>query len=456
MAIGPFSTIVLAAGRGTRMKTTLPKVVHPVAGRPMIERALRAVKRLGPEEVRVVVGYGQDLVRQIVEPYGALCYKQEKPLGTAHAVRSADVDTLEGKVLILNGDHPLLNLKDLTKILKEAFEMKSALAVVTCELEEPGSFGRIIRRQGSLQAIVEAKDASHETLKVKEVNTGIYVCDAKVLRKYLPLVESRNAQGEFYLTDIVLLAVQDGVRVDGIKASDRIAFGVNSQKELAMATKKVFLEKAEQLMADGVIIMDPENTYVEDSVTVGAGTTLFPNVFLRGKTSVGEMCVIEPNAWITDAVIGNNVHVKAGSYLQECQVASQCEIGPYAHLRPKAELEEGVKIGNFVEVKNAKMGKKSQAKHLSYLGDAEIGEGTNIGCGTITCNYAADKKKYKTKIGKHAFIGSDTQFVAPVTIGDGAVIGSGSTITKDVPAEALAVTRAKQVIKENYAKKLKE
>lgn len=455
MSIGPFSTIVLAAGRGTRMKTTLPKVVHPVAGRPMIERGLRAVKALNPEEIRVVVGYGELLVRRLVEPLGAICFKQNQMRGTADAVRSADVDSLEGKVLILNGDHPLLTTKDLKQILKEAFEIRSQLAVVTCELENPGSFGRIIRRHGSLKAIVEAKDASHETLKVKEINTGIYVCDAKVLQKYLPQIESRNAQGEFYLTDIVLMAVQDGLRVDGIKANERIAFGVNSQQELAMATKKVFQQKARELMDQGVIIMDPDCTYVEESVKVGAGTTLFPNVFLRGNTEVGEMCVIEPNAWITDSKIASHVHVKAGSYLQECEVGNHCEIGPYAHLRPKAELEEGVKIGNFVELKKVKMGKGAQAKHLSYLGDAEIGEGTNIGCGTITCNYAADKNKYVTKIGKNAFIGSDTQFVAPVTVGDGAVVGSGSTITKDVPADALAVTRAKQVIKENYAKKLK-
>ncbi len=456
MNIGPFSTIVLAAGRGTRMKTTLPKVVHPVAGRPMIERGIQAVKSLKPEEIRVVVGYGEELVRRVVEPMGAVCFKQHQTRGTADAVRSADVESLDGKVLILNGDHPLLTAKDLRKILKEAFEIQTRLSVVTCELEDPGSFGRIIRRQGSIKAIVEAKDASHETLRVNEINTGIYIVEASLLQKYLPRVESRNAQGEFYLTDIVLLAVQDGVRVDGIKANERIAFGVNSQQELAMATKNVFLQKAQELMEQGVIIMDPDNTYVEDSVKVGAGTTLFPNVFLRGKTEIGDMCVIEPNSWITDSKIGNQVHIKAGSYIQESQVSNQCEIGPYAHLRPKAELGEGVKIGNFVELKKVKMGKGSQAKHLSYLGDAEIGEGTNIGCGTITCNYAADKKKYVTKIGKNAFIGSDTQLVAPVSVGDGAIVGSGSTITKDVPADALAVTRAKQVIKEDYAKKYKE
>ncbi len=376
--------------------------------------------------------------------------------GTADAVRSADVQNLEGKVLIINGDHPLMNQKDLKGILSEAFEQDSALAVVTCELEDPGSFGRVIRRHGSLQAIVEAKDASHETLQVKEVNTGIYVCDAEVLQKYLPQIESRNAQGEFYLTDIVLLAVQDGVRVDGIKASERIAFGVNSQRELAMATKKVFREKADQLMDQGVILMDPESTYVEDSVQVGAGTTLFPNVFLRGTTTIGEMCVVEPNSWLTNAEVGNHVHIKAGSYLQDCQVENKCEIGPYAHLRPKTELAESVKIGNFVELKNTKMDKGSQAKHLTYLGDAEVGEGTNIGCGTITCNYSADKKKYKTIIGKNAFIGSDSQFVAPVQVGDGAIVGSGSTITKDVPSHALAVARAKQVVKENYAKKFED
>lgn len=456
MEIGSFSTIVLAAGKGSRMKTTLPKVVHPVAGRPMIERVLRAVRSVRPEEVRVVVGYGEALVRGVAEPFGAFCYKQENPQGTAHAVAAADVGSLEGKVLILNGDHPLIQPNDLKFILSEAVESECSLCVVTCELGEPGSFGRVIRRHGSLQAIVEAKDASAETLKVTEINTGIYVVDAELLKKYLPMIESRNAQGEFYLTDIVLLAVQDGVRVAGIKASDRMAFGVNSQEELAMATKQIFQQKVNELLGQGVIVMDPSATYVEDSVKIGAGTTLFPNVFLRGDTEVGEMCVIEPNCFITDSKIGSQVHIKAGSYIHESLVANHCEIGPYAHLRPKTELGEGAKIGNFVETKKVKFGAKAQAKHLAYLGDAEIGEGTNIGCGTITCNYAADKKKYVTKIGKNVFVGSDSQFVAPVTIGDNAIIGSGSTITKDVPANALAVARGKQVIKEDYANKFRK
>lgn len=427
-----------------------------MAGRPMIERVLRAVRAAGPEEVRVVVGYGESLVRGVVEPFGAFCFKQERPQGTGDAVRSADVNSLEGKILILNGDHPLIQPQDLKFILSEAFESDSPLCVVTCELDEPGSFGRVIRRHGSLQAIVEAKDASADTLKVREINTGIYVCDAELLQKYLPMLESRNAQGEFYLTDIVLLAVQDGVRVEGIKASDRMAFGVNSQEELAMATKHIFQTKVTDLMAQGVIVMDPPTTYVEDSVKIAAGTTLFPNVFIRGETEIGEMCVIEPNCFISDSKIGNQVHIKAGSYIQESTVSNLCEIGPYAHLRPKTELGEAAKIGNFVELKKVKFGAKAQAKHLAYLGDAEIGEGTNIGCGTITCNYAADKKKYVTKIGKNVFVGSDSQFVAPVEVGDGAIIGSGSTITKDVPANALAVARSKQIVKEDYAKKFQK
>lgn len=432
------------------MKNSLPKVVHPVAGRPMIERVLRAVKEAGADEIRVVVGYGEALVRNIVEPLEAVCFRQEKQAGTADAVRSAHPGSLMGRVLVLNGDHPLIETKDIDLIIKEARAVKSKCAVVTCELEDPGAFGRIIRHHGSVKAIVEQKDASHEALKIREINTGIYVVHAEVLNTFLPLIQSRNTQGEFYFTDIISLAVEAGVRVDAITTSSRIAFGVNTQGELAMASELAYQKKVSQLLEDGVIVMDPKTTYVEETVEVGSGATLFPNVFLRGTTKVGAMSVIEPNCFIVDSNIGEGVHVKAGCYLNTCSIAARSEVGPYAHLRPETWVGEECKIGNFVEMKKVKFGNGAKASHLTYLGDAEIGEGTNIGCGTITCNYAADRKKYLTKIGKNVFVGSDSQFVAPVTIGDNAVIGSGSTITKDVPANALGVARGKQIIKENY------
>lgn len=432
------------------MRTPLPKVVHPVAGRPMIERVFKAVKESGSGEVRVVVGFGEHLVRQIVEPLGGICYKQDRQAGTGDAVRSADPATLQGDVVILNGDHPLMEAADIAKFHEQFRDSGAGLAVVTCELVEPGNFGRIVRRQDRVVAIVEAKDASHDTLRIREINTGIFVVKADVLNRLLPQIQNGNKQNEFYLTDIVGLAIDSGIKVEGIRADARVALGVNTQMDLAAATREVFARKARRLMESGVIMLDPATAFVEDTVEVEPGAVIYPNVFLRGRTKVGAMTVIEPGCVITDGKIGVGVHLKAGCYVTEAGVGDQVQIGPYAHLRPGTELGEGAHVGNFVEMKKVKFGKGAKANHLTYLGDAEVGENTNIGCGTITCNYAADRKKYVTKIGNDCFIGSDTQFIAPVTVGDGAYVGSGSTITKDVPSGALAVSRSKQVIRENY------
>jgi bifunctional UDP-N-acetylglucosamine pyrophosphorylase/glucosamine-1-phosphate N-acetyltransferase len=299
-------------------------------------------------------------------------------------------------------------------------------------------------------AIVEAKDASHETLKIREINTGIFVVKAEVLNKLLPEIQSNNKQNEFYITDLVSLAIEAGIKVEGIRADARVALGVNTQMELASATRDVFARKAHRLMESGVIMLEPTSTFIEDTVEVAPGAVIYPNVYLRGKTKIGPMTVVEPGCVITDGKIGSGVHMKAGCYITEATVGDQVQMGPYAHLRPGTDIGDEAHVGNFVEMKKVKFGKGAKANHLTYLGDAEIGDNTNIGCGTITCNYAADRKKYVTKIGKDCFIGSDTQFIAPVSVGDGAFVGSGSTITKDVPAGALAVTRAKQIIKENY------
>ena len=450
-----FSTIILAAGKGTRMSSPLPKLVHPVAGRPMIARVIAAVKAADAREVRVVVGAGEELVRPIVEPLGGICFRQERQLGTADAVRAAQPDSLSGDVMILNGDHPLLEAADIRAFRQEFAASQAGVAVVTCELKEPGMFGRIVRDKagGGVRAIVEARDAGPDTLKLREVNTGMYLVKAEVLSKLLPRIGSDNKQKEFYLTDLVSLAVEGKIGVAAIRANPRVALGVNTQAELASATKLAFRRKARALMEAGVIVLNPNAVYVEDSVQVEAAAVLYPNVFLRGRTAVGAFSVIETGCTLTDAKIGANVHVKAGCYVDQASVAAGTEMGPYAHLRPGTEVGENCKVGNFVEMKKVKFASGAKASHLTYLGDAEIGENTNIGCGTITCNYAADKKKYPTRIGRDVFVGSDTQFVAPITVGDGAVIGSGSTITKDVPAGALAVARGKQIIKENYVPK---
>lgn len=448
--------IILAAGKGTRMKSPLPKVLHPVAGRPMIEKVIQASSKAGAQEIRVIVGHGQNLVRGVVEPLKALCFAQTEQLGTAHAVRCAKPEQLEGDVVIMNGDHPLIEAEDIKSFVAQFRQQKCDLAVVTAKVKQPGEFGRIVRHHGQLKAIVEAKDASAETLKISEINTGIYIAKASVLAELLPQIKNNNSKKEFYITDMISLGLEEGYVIQALESTPRVAVGVNTQEELAKATRLVFLRKAKKLMEEGVLMINPKQTYIEESVEVGAGTVIYPNVFLRGATQVGSFSVIEAQAFISDSKIGNSVQVKAGSYIESSTLLDRSSVGPYARLRPETVIGEEAHIGNFVELKKVNFGKKSKAGHLTYLGDADIGEEVNVGCGTITCNYAVDKKKYRTKIGNRVFVGSDTQFIAPVEIGDDAVIGSGSTITKNVPEKALAVARGRQTNIENYNQPQKE
>lgn len=455
------TAIILAAGKGTRMNSPLPKVLHPVCGKPMIEKIINSCLAAGINDIRVIVGHGGNLVKSIIESTVTnqrtiSTFHQAQQLGTGDAVRSAQIETLKGDVIILNGDHPLIEAADLTNFVKTFRAEKLDLAVVTCNLKNPQSFGRVIRHQGGLKAIVEAKDASADTLKIREVNTGIYVVSAEILQDYLPRINNHNSKSEFYLTDLISLAADEQCKVAPILSNPRVAFGVNTQAELARANKILFLRKARTLLDSGVLMIDPKNTYIEDDVEVAPGCVIYPQVYLRGKTKIAAFTSIEPNCFIVDCTIGESTTIRANSYLEKTIIANKASIGPFARLRPETEIGEGAHVGNFVEMKKVKFGAKAKAGHLTYLGDAEIGESTNIGCGTITCNYAVDHKKYKTIIGKDVFVGSDSQFVAPVTVGDFAVIGSGSTITKDVPARALAVARAKQFVKEDYVKQKKE
>lgn len=453
--VSQLSSIILAAGKGTRMSSPLPKVLHPVAGDPMILKIVRAVQKCGASDVRVVVGYGEDLLRQVLEPYGVTCCRQQEQKGTGDAVQSADPETLKEHVLIINGDHPLISPQRLMAAYESFVQSECALMVLSAELSEPGHFGRIVRHQGMIKAVVEAKDASEETKKIKEVNTGIYFVNQAILSKYLPQIHPNNQQGEYYLTDLVSLCIESGERVLAHKVDPSMAFGVNTQKELALATKAIFREKAFQLMAAGVIVVDPENTYIEESVNVGAGSVIYPGTFLKGLTEIGPFCVLEPNSFVQDSIIGQSVQIRAGSYLEKAKVSDQAVIGPYARLRPETEIGKEARVGNFVELKKVKFGDRAKANHLAYLGDAEVGEDTNIGCGVITCNYAVDKKKYLTKIGKNVFVGSDCQFVAPVEVEDDSIIASGSTINKKVPSQSLAIGRSPQVNKIGYAERLR-
>lgn len=446
-----FSVILLAAGKGTRMKSSLPKVLHPVAGLPMIQRVVTEVKGAGAKEVRAVLGFGESLIREIIEPLGVCCFRQKDQLGTGDAVRAAEPESLQGTVLILNGDHPLIQADELRQLVAEFEQSQDELQVVSCLLRNPKGFGRIVRKQEELYAIVEEKEASHETKKIKEVNTGIYLVRADFLKRYLPEIKNSNSQNEYYITDLVSLGQEAGVKMKAVIASRQLAFGVNSQRELAQATSYIFRRNAGQLMDQGVVIIDPRATYIEDKVDIGPGSVIYPGVMIKGPSQLGPFCVVEPQAMLIRCQLGKGVEVKAGSYLQDSRIGDYAQLGPYAHIRPGTEIGVEAKVGNFVELKKVKLGNRAKASHLTYLGDAEIGENTNIGCGTITCNYALDRKKYKTIVGKDVFVGSDTQFVAPVEIGDGAVIASGSTITENVPSGALAIARSRQVIKEDYS-----
>ncbi len=448
------SAIILAAGKGTRMNSPLPKVLHPVAGLPMISYVLSAIRSLEPKECRVVVGHAKNLVQSVVEPLGASCYVQEKQLGTGHAVQMAQPSSMQGHILIVNGDHPLLQAADLQSFVEQFEKQEADVAVLSAEMEEPGAFGRIIRHNGDFRAIVEARHAGKETLEIKEVNTGIYLIRSGLLEDLTSAIEMNAEKEEFYLTDIVDIANEKDYKVLAIPAKNpRVAFGVNTQEELAQASKSIFQAKVKTLMQEGVVVIDPESTYVEPTVRIGPGSVLYPGTFIKGLTTIGHSCVLEPNVFIKNTDIADACQIRAGSYLEDCSISEKAMIGPYARLRPETKIGKDAKVGNFVEMKKVNFGEGSKASHLTYLGDADIGKNVNVGCGTITCNYAANRKKYKTIIKDGVFVGSDTQFVAPVTIGEDAVIGSGSTITKDVPDRALAVARGKQFIKEDYIAK---
>ncbi len=436
------------------MKSPLPKVLHPVAGKPMIARIIESCRLAEVTDVRVVVGHGQNLVKSVLEPLHIQTFVQVDQLGTADAVKSAHLDSLEGEVIIMNGDHPLIEATDIKKFLSDFREQKLDLAVVTVELDDAGAFGRIVRHNGQLTSIIEAKDASPDVLKITEINTGIYIVKSELLQKFIPLIKNENSKKEFYLTDLIDLALKNNLRVQALLSDNSdVAHGVNNQVELSLATKKVFDRHRLKLLEGGVILIAPEQTFIEETVAVGPGCVIYPNVFIRGKTAIGPFSVIESNCFISDSLIGESVQIKAGSYIEHTIIKNKASVGPYARLRPETTIGESAHVGNFVEMKKVSFGKNSKAGHLTYLGDAEIGEDVNIGCGTITCNYAADKKKYKTVIGDRVFVGSDSQFVAPVTVESDAIIASGTTVTKTVPSGALALSRTPQVNKEGYAKK---
>ena len=448
------TAIVLAAGKGTRMGTALPKVVHPVAGQPMLVRILKALEPLPTQQVRVVTGDGADFITPIANKYKALCFQQDKThWGTAKAVASARPEELKGDVLIVSGDHPLITSKDLMEFVAKYKSLGLDCAVGSFEQREAGHYGRIILKKGYIQKIAEHYDTqkTDQTQPVL-INTGLYLIKAEVLKTYLGQI-LKNQKEEYNLTDILSLIYRNKGKSQCIPVSWNTAWGVNNQKELAVASQYIFNVKRDEMMKQGVIFVDASQTYVESEVKVGSGTIIYPGAYLKGRTRIGSFCAIEPHAFIADSFISDFVYIRAGSYLEGAEVKEKSIIGPYAHLREGTHIGKECRIGNFVEIKNLKMEEKSKAAHLSYLGDGEIGKETNIGCGTVTCNYGVDKKKRKTVIKDKVFIGSGVQLVAPVTIESGAVIGAGSVITKDVPENSLGIERSEQKNITNYKQK---
>jgi bifunctional UDP-N-acetylglucosamine pyrophosphorylase/glucosamine-1-phosphate N-acetyltransferase len=439
--------VILAAGKGTRMKSSLPKVLHRVAGTPMIEHVMAAAQSLQPRSITLVVGHMKELLRQGLEKYPGLSYVTQEPqLGTGHALlQTAGVLEREnGVVLLLSGDVPLLKGHTLAALVSKHMESKAAATVLTAMVEQPYGYGRIVRVKGRISRIVEERDASPSQRKIREINSGVYVFSLGPLFDSLRGLAAANAQGEYYLTDLVATYRRRRLGVETIVVEDANEIrGINSRSELAEASRIVRQKKNEELMAAGVTIEDPATTYVDEDVVVGADTVIHPGVHLEGRTQIGQACEIHAGVRIVNSVLADRVTVLNFTVITGSRLATAVTVGPFVHLRPETELGDSVHIGNFVELKKSVVGKGTKAGHLSYLGNAVIGENVNIGAGTITCNYDG-AGKHQTTIEDDVFVGSDSQLVAPVTIGKGAYIGSGTTVRQNVPARSLAVSAGRQ------------
>lgn len=449
----PATAIVLAAGQGTRMKSSHPKVLHQILGRPMVAYLIDALKSMGVSDILVVVGYQAEKVMAALAEEGVRFALQEPQQGTGHAVQVAmpAVPTDAETVMVLCGDVPLIAGDSIANLYGLHQKTGAAVTVQTVELPDGAHYGRVVRdNNGRVVDVVQSKDAHYrpEILAIREINTGAYCFDTAFLRQTLGQLEVSPVTGEIYLTDMISLARRHGRRVEALIDPDwQSLLGINSRQELAEATRTLKRRINEGHLAAGVTLVDPEATYIGPQVAIGRDTVIYPNVYLEGQTAIGENCLIEANVKITDSSLADNVYVKMGSVITESRLAAGVQVGPYSHLRPLSDLREGARVGNFVEVKKSILYPGVKANHLTYLGDAEVGSGTNVGAGTITCNYDG-VHKYKTIIGEKAFIGSNTALVAPVTVGAGAYIGAGSTITQDVPPGKLGIARARQVVKE--------
>ena len=436
--------IILAAGQGTRMRSKLPKVLHCVAGKPMLGHVIDASRQLGASAIHVVIGHGAGQVQETIADTDIQWAVQQQQLGTGHAVAQAMPAVADNAiVLVAYGDVPLVSAQTLSGLLANAGD--NTLSLLTVNLDNPAGYGRIVRNEhGNIVAIVEQKDANEQQLAITEVNTGILAAPAKQLKRWLPALSAENAQGEYYLTDIIAMAVNDGMQVQALHPHHAMEVeGANNREQVAGLERYYQQLQAQRLMAEGATLLDPNRIDVRGNLTVGQDVVIDVNCVFIGDVTIADDVVIGPNCVIQDSTIGSGTVIKANSLLENADIANECDIGPFARLRPGTRLADRAKVGNFVETKKAAIGEGSKVNHLTYIGDSNIGKNVNVGAGTITCNYDGVNKS-TTTIGDGAFIGSNSSLVAPVNIGANATVGAGSTVTSDVADKQLSVARAKQ------------
>lgn len=449
------SIIILAAGQGTRMRSELPKVLQPLAGKPMLTHVLACSNALAADDICVVYGHGGEAVPLAIAEDSLRWALQERQLGTGHAMQQAMPETPDdNRVLVLFGDVPLLMPATLLAMLDET--PAEDVAILTVDMDNPAGYGRVIRERGSVSAIVEEKDAGAEEKAVNEINTGVMACPADKLKGWLKGLSNDNAQGEYYLTDVIAMAVSDKVRVHGIKAGSAVeVMGINDKKQLAEAERALQARLVDELMQRGVGFADPARVDIRGTLTCGKDVFIDVNAVFEGDVVLGDGTTIESNNLVRDSQLGAGTILHSNCHVEGATTGNNCEIGPFARLRPGAELANNVKVGNFVEIKKSAVADGSKVNHLAYIGDSEIGTGVNVGAGTITCNYDG-VAKHKTTIGDDASIGSNVNLVAPVEVGEGATIGAGSTISRPAPANELTVARAKQITVKGWKRPVKK
>ena len=447
------SIVILAAGKGTRMNSQLPKVLQPLAGKPILQYVLDITYSLQPNNISIVAGHKSEMLRELIKDKNISWRIQNTQLGTGHAVIQAIPDLNSDKTLILYGDVPLIKKADLQSLIKKS---DTGLAVMTHIKNDANGYGRILREDNKIQGIIEDKDCNKEQKKIKEINTGILAADTKYLKQWLNRLSNENAQKEYYLTDIVKFAVEDNITVSSHEVEEEVSIsGVNSKSELAYIERGLQLNKAEELMEKGVTVLDPNRIDIRGQLKCGQDVTIDVGCIFVGNVNLGNNVHIKPYSFIKNSNIDENSTIEAFSHIDSSKVGSSCRVGPYARLRPGTVLESEVHIGNYVEIKNSLVDQGTKINHLSYIGDSEIGKNVNIGAGTITCNYDG-VDKHKTIIEDDVFVGSNTQIVAPLKVGKGATIGAGSTITKDVPKNDLTLSRAQQKTISGWAKPVKK